>query len=574
MKRVVCRGRSIEWECSCCGKQITGQAPSATMRGLACDDCLEANLSGEPFIPLTVRMVDRKSKPDERPVIAVCVRDFQCLLESGETFPLEELPKRLRERSHGGANKFEDPPLPPAIVVTDQGVDLLAWLDGSELSQDPFWQWQVAMTEMSAWRPEARSHGRVSLQPRPLRFGFASRMNGRRRAHGAARWYQLIDVHRFVELPGGWGPCDMRSLLKFGVELREWCNHAGVPVGSSASAIGGRLLRDSRFGEGWRRKVPAATNARLRKMLPGNHYQLLTASDLRHETVHKWDMARAHHWAALNVQFPEPDTLDARGFFRHKPNDGAGAFRQDTRAWRRELERPGAFVVRLDIPERITLDPLLIPCLRRPGRRWVGVFSEELEEIRRAGAGIGDIWCSWTSEDVDERLNEYSYWAQRELQAPNAPRWLKPALLAAYGLLAAKPRGYRAAWRRVAKPAGGVGWNTPHGVLVGVETQPGRVREPQTSNMLWRGMIESRVRLEALQFARGIRAEGARPISVYADAVFALMPHGATVRAPPPWRYEGVIHDLTFDGPSRYRSREETRLPGTPRGREGLVRAH
>lgn len=577
MKRVVCRGWGIEWECSCCGRLVEGAAPSATMRGLACDDCLDHNLCGEPFIPLTVKMVDRKAKPDARPVIAVCVRDFTCLLETGETFPLEELPRRLRDRSHGGANKFEDPPLPPAIVVTDQGVDLLAWLDGSELAEDPFWQWQVALTEMSAWRPEARSQRvrAVSLQPRPLRFGFASRMNGRRRAHGAARWYQLVDVHRFVELPGGWGECDMRDLMKFGVELRDWCNRAGVPVGSSASAIGGRLLRDSRFGDGWRRKVPAATNARARKLLPGNHYQLLTAADKRIPEAHKWDMARAHHWAALNVRFPHPDTLDVRGFFRHAPTDGSGFFRTGSRAWKRELERPGMFIVRVDVPERVTLDPLVLPMLRRPGRRWVGLSSEEIEEVRRLGVDLGDIWCSWTAEDTDERLNEYSFWAQRELQQADAPRWLKPALLAAYGLLAAKPRGYRAAWRKVHRPAGGIGWNTAHGVLLGVEVEPGRPREPQTANVVWRCLIESRVRLEAIRFARDLRAARLRPVAIYADAVFATGDIPGTHGVPPPWRYEGVIHDLTFDGPSRYRSREETRLPGIPRRRDGgLVRAH
>jgi hypothetical protein len=573
---VVCRGRGISWTCSNCEAEQS-KAPSATLMGLLCDACIDLGITGgEPFIPLTVKMMDSKATADERPIIAVSLAERRVILEGGEVFPLDELPRRLMDREHGGANKFEDPPLASAIVVCDQGVDLLAWLDGSAVAEDPFWQWQVAMTEKSAWRPEARSKSpRTFLEPKARRFGFASRVGGHRRAHGRARWFQVLDVHQFVELPGGWGEQTSSDLLKFGFELREWCNRVKVPVGSSASAVGARLLRDSRFGEGWRRKVPAATNARARMMLPGNHYQLLAPTGKQFEQVHKWDMARAHHWAALTTRFPHPDRLDARGWFRHAPTDQqvCGPIRRGSPEWREMVTQPGMFVGRLTVPEQASLDPLALPILRKAGSRWATFSSAELAEALEAGATLGDIWASWVSPDVDERLNEYSCWAQEELQRSGAPRWLKPALLSAYGLLAARPRAHRAAWRWVHKTDGGVGWQTSEGYLSGLEIEKGKVSEPQTVNVIWRVLIERAVRQEALRFARSVRDHGGRPLAVYADAIFAIVRDGEpSMRIPPPWRYEGVIHNLEFEGPSRYRSREETRLPGTPRKREGMMR--
>jgi hypothetical protein len=580
--RVVVKGRGIRWECTGCYEPQT-VAPSGDT--LTCDRCIDAGRRGEPFIPLTVKMTPAKGTPDLRPVVAVCVRDFQCVTEDGETFDLEELSERLRPRKAGerGRARLGVPDeLPPAIVVTDQGVDLLAWLDNGPCGRDPFWQWQVALTEMSAWRPEAgrvRRRRAVALQPRPMRFGFSSRKGASRRAHSKARWYQVIDVHRFCELPDGWGDLDARALLRFGVQVRDWCNMQHLPVGSSGSAIGSRLLRDERFGAGWRRKIPAATNARARTMLPGNHYQLLTVSGKRFPEAHKFDMRRAHHWAALTGGFPHPDLLNAEGWFRHMPHDGqtAGPIKAGSPRWRMMVARPGMFIARVHVPERVALDVLEIPALRRRGERWVVLSSDEIDYVRRHGAGVrlGDVWAAWTSPEVDERLNEYSWWAQTELSRPGAPAWLKPTLLSPYGLLAAKARKYRSAWRWTSRSEGEIGWPTAHGELVGMEREAGKAREPAHTNVIWRCLIEARVRMEALRFAREIRGAGARPLAVYADAVFATAANSPfqTTALPEPWRCAGVIHDLTFDGAQRYRAREETRLPGTPGERTQLTKA-
>lgn len=586
----MCRWPYEPWDCGGCGRTVERQPPSCVPAGLVCDECLDRGRRGEPFIPLTVQPVAPKARPEGRPIVAVCLRDWVVLTESGELFDLDNLPNRIRELKQGEqgrAGRVREAPeqLPPAIVVTDAAADLVAFLDNSVCADSPLWQWQLALRAPSAWRPEAQARPRAEfLTPRPVRFGYASRRGKARRAEGRARWYELIDMLTFCELPDGWGQPDVSELLRFGKDLRDWANSVELPVLPCASAFGSRLLRDARFGGGWRRKIPAATNRRLRSYLPGNHYQLLGATGLSYPEVHKWDQEAAHHHAALVTTFPHPDRLDAHGWFRRPPPPekriarGRGAIPGLTPQWQELIAQPGLFIVAVHVPAGSTtgIDSLMIPQLRHTGTHWRALTSAEIQHVRdlkRDGfrVGLGDIWACWTSPEVDERPNEYAAWA---LEQPRDGRpWVKPALLAAYGLLAARPRRFRNAWRWCRQPDGAIGFQTRQGELVGWEKSSRREREPGTANMLARILIESRVRLDSLSFARQLRAEGLRPICVYADAVFATGPILHGVRAPVPWRYEGTVHDLTFDSPARYRSREETRLPGTPGGRNGLQRA-
>ena len=578
MRRLRCRYPFERWDCSVCG-ELQSRPPVSVLAGLACEDCIDHGYRGEPFIPLTVGPSRPAVKPDYRPMFAVCMRDENVLTEAGELFELSQLPARLRERKPGesGRRRLEPPPeqLPAGIVVTDHGVELVGYLEQSELRKDPLFNWQLGLRSHSAWRPEAGSRSRFEfVVPKPTRFGFASQRGGRRRAKGRARWYQLLDVAMFCELPDGWGEPDVRELLEFGASLRSWANENQLPVLASASAYGSRLLRDSRFGGGWHRKVPASTNARIRPLLPGNHYQLMGDAAI-YNAAHKLDQKQAHHHAALVTRFPGPDRLEASGYWRQPaPPDGArmgtrGPIRAGTAQHAELLEQAGVFHVALSVPELVAIDSLAIPQLRKPGRRWQTLTSVEIDHVRGMrdqGVRILDIWCCWTSPDDDDRLREYAFWSGEQLAHAGATRaWLKPLLLAAYGMLAVKPSRFRNAWRWCGRPDGAIGWQTRYGALVGYEKSGRRERESSTANVIWRALIESQVRLESLRFAQQLRELRFRPISIYADAVFAL--GDGTPPAPIPWRYEGLIHHLQFESASRYRSREETRLPGSPRAK-------
>lgn len=584
MRRLRCRFPYEPWCCSCCGELVEGKAPVSVVAGLACEKCVDLGRRGEPYVPLTVRMVNPRDELEQRSIVAVSMRDRRCVTEQGETFDLEGLVARVRERKPGelgrrGQLRARLPErLEAAFIVTDNGLDLLSFLDHSDVADSPLWQWQAALRAPSAWRPEARSKSRAEfVVPKPARFGYASRRGQHKRAKGRALWWELIDVHTFCELPDGWGEPDAIELLRFGLDLRAWANEQRLPVLTSASSYGSRLLRDARFGAGWRRKVPAATNRALRAKLPGNHYQLLGATGMTHASVHKLDQHAAHHYAAATARFPHPDLLEATGWYRRPaPREGAsterdgGAVEGLSADWYELLRRPGIFTMAIHVDELTAIDSLMIPALRHAGTHWRTVTSVELEHIARLRQqghriGLGDIWCAWTSPEVDERLNEFAWWATERIDraTPATRRWMKPALLAAYGMLAAKPRRFRNVWCWCSQPEGAVGFQTRYGALVGYEKAGKRERESQTANVLWRALIESSVRLESLTFAQRLRADGFRPVAVYADAVFVA--GDGEPATPVPWRYEGVVHDLTFETPSRYRSREETRLPGTRR---------
>lgn len=587
VRRLRCRPPYERWDCSCCGEEQK-RPPASTLAGLVCEPCLDLGRKGEPFIPLTVRMVRPLPEPDSRPIVAVSTREQLAITEDGETFDLPGLVERIRDRKRGehGRGRYVPPPerIPPAVVLTDHALDLLAYLEHSKAADSPFWQWQVSIRSGTAWRPEARSRRpREFLTPRPIRFGYASHdAKGKPRAKGRAHWYLLLDVTAFCELPDGWGEPDARELLAFGLDLRAWANREHLPILATVSAYGSRLLRDSRFGGGWRRKVPAATNRRIRRLLPGNHYQLLGRVGRSYPTAHKWDQHAAHHHAALISRFPHPDQLDARGWFRRPaPEPGTpmlyrGAIHAGTPAHRQLLSEPGMFVLAIKVPEQLAIDPLVIPALRTPGTSWQHVTSAELPAIREhPDVKLLDIFACWTSPEDDDRLREYAWWSGEQLDAAGtspARLWLKPLLLAAYGMLAARPQRFRNGWRWCHQPDGMIGWQTRHGQLVALERATSKEREPQTANVLARAIIESQVRAESLAHARRLRTAGLRPVAVYADAVFAVGRVTAPeTLSPAPWRHEGIIHDLTFESPGRYRSREETRLPGVPRIRSGVL---
>lgn len=579
MRRLRCRYPYESWECSCCGTRVDDAPPSAALRGLCCERCLDRGLVGEPFIPLTVRSVPPIRRPEDRPIVAASMRQERCALENGETFGLEGLVDRIRERRNGETGWHDLPDrLPRSIILVDNSIDLLGYLNNSRCASSPFWQWRVSLRDRTAWRPEASrrcTHSFITMKP--VQFGYAKavRQNGvlRRRKGNTGLFHLMICPSMFCELPGGWPELELRDLITFGRELRDWTNHARLPLLASVSAYGARLLKDGRFDDrSWRRKVPAATNRRLRRRLPGNHYQLLTRPGLTHLTVHKFDQDLAHHHAALTNRFPHADQLDARGHYRTDPPrngtpaHGPGAIRTGSSEWSELLTHAGLFHIAITVPQRLLGDPLQLPQLRTPGATWQTLTSVEVEHARRIpGVRLGDIHTCWTSPDDDDRPREYAWWAGQELQAAageSRRAWLKPLLLAPYGMLAVRPGRFRSAWRSCSRPDGMVGFTTRYGELVGYERGTGRPVEPATVNVLWRAIIETSVRLESLRFARELQEQQMRPISIYADAVFATGSPPERLR--PPWRHDGIVHHLTFETPGRYRSQEETRLPGTP----------
>lgn len=561
--------------------------------GLVCAGCLEAGLGmGEPFIPLTIAPRKRIRREDARPVIAVSMSDGHALTEEDELLTLEQLVERLRERHPGRpmTNAWKDAEqLPPAIIVTDNSTDLLGYLNAQEALTDcPFWQFKISLREHSAWRPEAKSPDRVFTRECVDLFGFASKRGDQRRAGGRARYYQVIDPQHFSDaarrMMAATGMRALEELRELGRDIRAFCNEHGLRMASTAAGIATQLLRGGEFWPRWRRKVPMADNRRAREHLPGNHYQLIDATELDGpQDAHKLDMSNAHHATAFGCQFPSSDLLRAHGKFKRPPEDGSpytlgdlGDNRPLSPDRRLMLGQHGMFCLALNVRQKLADDPLALPSLRKAGRHYRYVFSPELPAIlaaeREGLLRLEYVHAAWCSPEVDEGLQEYAWWAVKQLQHGGAyrRRWLKGTLLAAYGLLASRPRRHRSAWRWANSDQELV-IHTRYGDLFCVERATKRERESPTANVIWRGIIEAALRARMLEEARRMREDGHRVLSIYADGLFTAGDRPASSVL----RYEGVRHALRFyGGATHYDSTEEQRLPGIRRDMKADARRH
>jgi hypothetical protein len=338
----------------------------------------------------------------------------------------------------------------------------------------------------------------------------------------------------------------------------------------TAASVAGSMLRDPRF---WpardRRKVPGATNDRARAQLPGNHYKLLALTHAGRParvkgTVLEIDKTAAHHNAAMAQQFPASETLFAWGRFYTPVKDLA---RSDVIADLADVRRDHGLLLALvhgAAPPTGVCDPLCLPAAAHRGARWRHVWTNEIPLLEECGAQILGIAAGWTSNLTDEGLNEYAWHAIDVLQhaTPERKGWLKQALLATYGLLAARPRAFTQLNKWGDGQMMSVTTRTGH-------TLHGRVRrsdeaESQTCNVIWRGLIEARVRAETISYARELRAQGQHVLSLYADAVYILK---ADTEPPlrPGWRVTQELTGMQWSSPTSFTSNEVVKRPGTPR---------
>jgi hypothetical protein len=528
----------------------------------------------------------RRLRPlDPRPILAVCMMDEQACYE-GELLSLSDTVGALAEL-RGKWTSRRLPQIPPALVVTDDPGALIGMLHRRfSRHQEPnslLWQYRVSLRSSSMWLGRHASPY-TALSPHLSMFGWAAQRgktddpNCIRRAHGRSRYYLVLDAFGWptaADILEGYPGLLVEQMFRFATDLQAFCSEQQLPLGVSPAAIAGALLRDPRFWPTPRRKVPTATNARARKALPGNFYRLVlprpASQDgeplrLRGEVL-ELDQNTAHHAAAMRIRPPHTDTLYAWGRFYAPPpppsQDLDGLELVDLDRIRSEhglllcaVESHGA-----------RMDPLSHPVVNHNGIRWRYLWTPEVPLVQSIpGAQVLGALAGWTSNQIDEGLCEYAWWAQEHLLHSDASRrrWLKPALLAAYGLLAAKPRPFMNLFRwahgeqlAVTFPSG----HTLHGYRT--ETDLG---EPATANVIWRGMIEAQVRAESLRYARTLRTQGWRVVSIYADAIYVLAHDNSddTPSLPAGWRLSQRLHSVQFLSPTHFTSDEIDKLPGIP----------
>lgn len=507
---------------------------------------------------------------DPLPVLAVSVMDRQCCHE-GELFPLDRLPDRLAE-TQGHWN--EDRQIPRSIVATDDPGALLTLLDRRFARRgEPgrhLWQWTMSLRSSSVWLGKTPSTY-DALTPHLCTFGWAAQRGHLRRAQGCSRYYPVLDVFGWTaaaeildEYPG----LLVEQMTRFATDLQAFCHEHKLRSSWTAAGIAGQLLKRVHRQK---RKVPKATNARAREHLPGNFYRITLPRPVSEQEqplrirgeVLEVDMQGAHHWAAMHLNPPVSDQLYAwGGYYQVNPTPVYTGKKLD------RIIRSEHGLLLCAVESYARLDPLAHPATNHQGMKWRYLWTPEIPLLQQTpGVSIHAIAAGWTAPEPDHDLNEYAWWAANQQQnaPPHRRRWQKQALLAAYGLLAARPRAYTSLtrWGRgdpmtVTLPSG----HHAHGR---VRTTP--EAEPRTTNVIWRGMIEAWTRAETITQARQLRADGWRIISIYADAIYIIAQDDRTPQLRAGWRTAQRLHNMTLDSSTHFTSNEIDKLPGIPKQR-------
>jgi hypothetical protein len=468
---------------------------------------------------------------------------------------------------------------PPALVVCEESGHVLNSLD-RHYADHPDWQYKITPHDEEVWKPN-----RETKKPTVWRtvvvnwFGFrgAPKPGNAKGAHHKNRqknhYHQMIDPHVFlfrftlddlVPLrPGFPDETSLMRLYRWGAALRNWAMREGVSPKPSAGGIAAQLLRDSRFYPEARRKVPRATNDKARDVLPGNYYDLrVSENELQFFTATYFDQVSAHHNVAATTPLPDANRLYAKGRFNKV--EGKPWARRGTRLFDNAMRSHGLFYVSLKNPH-FHPTAFILPCQRRKGWHDAFVWSNELSFLRETGTDILAIIAAWTSDYADTGIPEYAQWALTQLQdnAQHAP-WLKPTLLATYGVLAARPRRHETAYKQSEK-------GEPARYAMGgkiIEAQRIRARyemEGKISNVIQRGMIESETRLRSIRLAAFLHSFGLRVLAVYADSVFIENTGQGVPLLPGNWTIKGHLDRLQFFNSTSFTSDQLQKLPGIPK---------
>lgn len=462
----------------------------------------------------------------------VAIHDDMTLDEDGTFGTLATLTANLRD-------------MPPTLFAKVGGANWVADLTDTLQPLYPTqWQWRASANERDICTPDGiRVASRVTTVI-PF-FGFKG-----------GNYHKLIDpvvmygkkldeIHPGTEMP-------IQRLLLWAVSIRDFCDSEKLDVRPTSGGIAAQFLTDRRFYPELRRKVPAATNERVREFMPGNYYVLnVHPVPNREYTAAYLDQSRAHHYHAHTTALPDANHLYAHGDFI---NLSKVCF-ADT--------HPGFHgLYCLDLE-------------RTPGKKafqWLGrnltgvfVYSNELQHIHDMGFRVSGVRAAWGSRTRDMGIPKYAKWCETVLDTYADAPWLKPILLSTYGVLATKPRHAESVFC-MAKSGDRVELHTGKNKLSGLRTRARYKLEPRIANVLHRGMIEAATRSESVGLAQELNATGHRVLSIYADAVIVEIDDDNPLPTlPTPWRTKETLNHLQFINQQAFTSGEMTKLPGVSR---------
>lgn len=504
----------------------------------------------------TARVVKpRRPYTETRPIVVVTPDVFatETSLQTGEVFPRADLSTFLLTTSS-------------SIIACENASYLLRQLDVT-FANFPGWTWRVTPVARRKQRGYVKT--RVT-ETRDVVVNFFGWKYPRESGKSVFTFYHYpIDTLTFLGANAGDRPRDPFALLEWAIDVREFAQENALKVSPTSGGLAAQLLRDRRFFPENRRKVPRATNDKVREYLPGNHYELFVEENRTHDSALYLDMTGAHHHAASRVTFCDSNRLYARGRYRNPPTtiEGEPWARFGTPKYQSVIATHGLFLLRVNIPKFLKRQEGFFPppWLRQPhGVQLAYVYSNELDLVKTNGAIIEGIEAAWTSSTSCRGLNRYGEWSLETSAAmtPLRKGWAKSTLLAAYGMLAARPQRREFGYRDAVRGEPGVYFTAGGPLDVKVLSTKKEVDSP-IANVIARGMIEAEVRRDVLTLARELHDRGCRILALYADSII-LSDDSALPLLPGHWRVKSELTRLEFFNPVTFHSEELTRMPGIP----------
>lgn len=465
--------------------------------------------------------------------------------------------------------------IPSSLLVGVRSIKTLCILNERHSTQAR-WNFRVAKRTRTKYVPNARQGRTVALERKIPEWCGWSRSDH----HGSlAKRFLFLDPENYYDTPTlgmifpnletGLGCVfSPQTLLEWGQDIRGYCAKTGYSIKPTMGGVAAQPLRDPQYYPVARRKVPAATNALVRPHLVGNHVEVTGRiyDSRKPGAVYSGiylDQQRAHHFhAAQEGLLPDANSLYAFGDF-------VDCDRISFQGRRADRLLDGAFkgIVCGDFSPPKGKHRFVPPEFKpgKTGRHFI--FTSEWPSLRDIGVTCEGIAAAWGSAHSDTGIPKYARRSIETLEEYGNPAWLKPILLATYGLLATRPSESTSVYGKVRRGHGtpirfrAYGDTFLHGILL--DHTKGRTVEPGFANVIHRGLIEAATRAEVLSFANHLEGMGYHVLMIHADGLIVEVNDQLPLPLLlPPWRFKTRLTDLKFINNSSFTSVQMERLPG------------
>lgn len=393
--------------------------------------------------------------------------------------------------------------------------------------------------------------GGVPLYVSRISYRHAKVKSGRVRYRpGSVKW-TVLNLELF---------CETRDVENAGRALVEMAEDRGVSPRPSPGAFGAAMLRASPQWDKKRNPAPWFISEAARDHLPGNYY--VRRSGYTGVTgAYYLDQKSSHHSIVASTPMPDPKHLHARGHYRAVEGSRNPPWKDSMPSSQVGLLR---VVVECDfLPDVVR--HLYPPWAQQRGTHARWIWTPELRLMDRR-VRLRYVCAGLTSPHADPALKEYADWALNLLSdSPHSA--VKPALLAAYGMLAVRSRSkvtHYTVHGRV-KPVRAELVKLPLLPKVFRTTIESR-RVPSIQNTIARGVIEAECRTRSLELARVLEHKGLPVVHIYADGLIVAADQ-LPLDLPSFWAVKAALSEVSGPQDNQIVSREIVRLPGIPGGR-------